>query len=94
MGKSKVFFRLNVDICIERDEGRFHAFCPAFKGLHTDGANLDEAIGNAKDAIVAYVISLMKHKEPLPCCQIVRQECLSENEVYTETVQIPELVHA
>jgi predicted RNase H-like HicB family nuclease len=94
MSKSKVFFRLNVDIYIEKDKERFHAFCPNFKGIHTDGANVEEAINNAKEAVTAYVTSLLKHKEPIPCCQIVRQECSNDNEVYTETVQIPELVHA
>ena len=92
MSKSKVSFLLNVDICVEKDENKYHAFCPAFKGLHTHGDTLKEAIENAKKAIVAYVISLMKHKEPIPCCRIVREEC--KDEVYNENVQITELACA
>jgi predicted RNase H-like HicB family nuclease len=94
MSKSKVYFLLNVDICIEKDEGHFYAHCPGLKGLHTDGDTIKEAINNARAAVVAYIVSLIKNKEPIPCCRIVREECSGEKEVYNETVQIPELVHA
>jgi predicted RNase H-like HicB family nuclease len=93
MSKSKVSFLLNVDICVEKDEGKFHAFCPAFKGLRTEGDTLREAIDNAKTAVSAYVISLIKHKEPIPCCRIVRKECPDEN-IHNEDVNIPEMACA
>lgn len=94
MSLSKVSFLLNVDICVEKDEDKFHAFCPAFRGLHVQGDTVRDAIENAKKAIAAYVVSLMKHKEAIPCCQIVREECSNKKEIHNETVQIPEMVHA
>ena len=40
--------------------------CPALPGLVTEGDTLDEAFGMAKDAIEAYLISLIKHGDPIP----------------------------
>ena len=74
MEKSKVSFSINVDICIEKDDEGYHAFCPAFKGLHTGGSTIRETLNNAKNALAAYVISLLKHHEPIPCCRILREE--------------------
>ena len=47
-------------------ENQFYAFCPALKGLHTCGDTIEQALNNAKDAITAYLISLLKHNEPIP----------------------------
>jgi predicted RNase H-like HicB family nuclease len=62
--KSKLEF--TVDIIVEPDGGVFHAYCPALKGLHVDGATEDEAVRNAVEAAEAYLASLIKHKEPIP----------------------------
>jgi len=51
---------------VEPDEGEFHAFCPALKGLHAPGATEQEALENAKDAAAAYILSLIKHGDPIP----------------------------
>jgi predicted RNase H-like HicB family nuclease len=51
---------------VEPDEGEFHAFCPALKGVHAPGATEKEALANAKDAAAAYVLSLIKHGDPIP----------------------------
>jgi predicted RNase H-like HicB family nuclease len=53
-------------IMIEKDGDRFYAHCPALKGLHVDGTTREEAIQNAKNAIEAYIASLIKHNEPIP----------------------------
>ncbi len=55
-----------VCVVVEPDEGRFHAYCPALKGLHVDGETKKEALENAKEAAVVYVSSLVKHGSPLP----------------------------
>ncbi|MBI4830275.1 MAG: type II toxin-antitoxin system HicB family antitoxin [Candidatus Lindowbacteria bacterium] len=55
-----------IGICVEEDDGGFHAFCPALKGVHAPGDTRDEAIENAKEAIVLYIKSLIEHKEPIP----------------------------
>ncbi len=51
---------------VEPDEDEYHAYCPALKGLHTGGATAEEALENAKDAAVAYILSLINHGDPIP----------------------------
>lgn len=60
--------KICVTVYIEEDHGSYHAFCPAFKGLHVDGATEHEALEHAKDAVDAYLFSLAKHNDPLPLC--------------------------
>ncbi|MDI6740639.1 MAG: type II toxin-antitoxin system HicB family antitoxin [Candidatus Edwardsbacteria bacterium] len=67
-------FRINVNIFVEKDGDEFHAFCPTFRGLHTCGATRKEAVENVNDAIKAYVVSLLKHGEPIPCCEVIQDE--------------------
>ena len=55
-----------VQIVIERDGDLFHAYCPALVGLHTCGDTEEEALNNATYAAKAYLMSLLKHNEPLP----------------------------
>ena len=69
--KNKI--KMRVTISIEKDENEFHAFCPTLKGMHTCGKTEKEAIKNAKDAIAGYIVSLIKHNEPIPCCEIVEK---------------------
>lgn len=57
---------LNISIIIERDEPGYHAYCPGLKGLHVGGDTEEETFENAKQAVVAYLESLVKHGEPLP----------------------------
>jgi antitoxin HicB len=40
--------------------------CPALPGLVTEGDTLDEAYAMAQDAVQGYLISLIKHGEPIP----------------------------
>ncbi len=58
--------KLSVSVVIERDNGGFHAYCPALKGLHVDGKTEKEAIKNLREAVMAYLTSLAKHRDPLP----------------------------
>jgi predicted RNase H-like HicB family nuclease len=58
--------RLQFTVILERDGNSFHAFCPAFKGLHVDGKHEKEALRNAAEAVHVYVKSLVSHGEPLP----------------------------
>jgi predicted RNase H-like HicB family nuclease len=51
---------------VEEDEGGFHAFAPAFKGLHVDGNTRDEATRNLIKGLQVYIESLAKHGDPLP----------------------------
>ncbi len=40
--------------------------CPALPGLVTQGDTLDEAFAMSKDAIEGYLVSLIKHGDPIP----------------------------
>ncbi len=52
-------------ITVESDEGGFHAYCSTLKGLHVSGTTQEEAIDNAKEAVIAYLYSMMKHGDPI-----------------------------
>ncbi len=59
--------KLHFAVILEREEdGGFHAFCPALKGCHTQGDNLEEALSNVKESIEAYLGSLRKSGEAVP----------------------------
>lgn len=68
---------LKFTVIVEPDGDSFHAFCPAFKGLHVDGKTENEALRNATKAARVYVDSLAAHGEPLPIgpdCTLDREE--------------------
>jgi predicted RNase H-like HicB family nuclease len=67
---------LKLQVIVEPDEDRFHAYCPAFKGLHVDGATQKEAFENAADAALVYLNSLAQNREAIPVgpfCQSVQE---------------------
>lgn len=54
-------------IILETDEdGMFIAECPNLPGCVSQGRTRKEALKNIRDAIRGYLISLKKHKEPVP----------------------------
>lgn len=57
---------LRISVVIEPDGDQYHAYVPAFKGLHVDGKTEEEAAKNAQDAVMVYFRSLMHHHDPLP----------------------------
>lgn len=58
--------KVRVRFIAEPDEGGFHVYCPELKGLHAGGKTEEEAFENAKQAAEAYIMSLLKHNDPLP----------------------------
>lgn len=66
MNEKRVKISFSVFVFIERDNNGYHAFCPALKGLHTTGSTLKETKESVKNAIEAYLISLIKHRDPIP----------------------------
>lgn len=58
-------FRYNV-IFRPEPEGGFTVIVPSLPGCVTYGRNLKEAREMATDAIKGYIVSLKKHKEPIP----------------------------
>jgi predicted RNase H-like HicB family nuclease len=74
MSGKKPTIEFRIGIIIEPDEGGFHAYCPALKGLHTAGETKEEALQNAKAAAIAYLESLIKHNDPIPVGIIMRKK--------------------
>lgn len=68
--------RLLVSVVVEPDDGGFHAYCPAFEGLHIDGQTEQEALDRTKKALSVYVESMRANKEPLP----IGPYCIVEEE--------------
>ena len=64
MKKDQIAFKIQV--IVERDEGEYHAYCPALKGLHTSGTTQEEAYNNAIDAAIAYIETLIEDVNPIP----------------------------
>ena len=52
-------------IILEADEGGFHASVPALPGCHTWGKTIDEARTMVRDAIDAYLRSLIADGEEI-----------------------------
>lgn len=48
------------------EEGGFHAFVPALRGVHTHGATRDEAIAHATEAAEAYLEDMLEQGEQAP----------------------------
>ncbi len=58
--------RVTVNLFVEPDGEGFHVYSPDLPGLHSDGLTEEEAITNAREAVVAYLTSMIAHGEPLP----------------------------
>ncbi len=59
-------FKISVTVVLEKDTVGYHASCPGFKGLHVTGKSKKEALENVKEAISCYLLSLIKHGDPIP----------------------------
>ena len=68
--------RIRVSVVVESDGEGFHAYCPAFQGLHVDGATEEEAIQRTCKALEWYLDSLERHGDPLP----VGPDCVVEGD--------------
>ena len=65
-------------VVIEKDEHGFYTWCPELKGCQSEGATLEEAIANIKEAIEL-------HLETLPADE--RGELLSRK-ILTTSVEV------
>ncbi len=72
-------FQVSVNIIVLKDGNEYYASCPAFKGVHVPGRRVKDAIINAKDAIAANIFSLLKHNEPIPCCEVLDEDMLPDS---------------
>jgi predicted RNase H-like HicB family nuclease len=65
-------------VVIEKDEHGFYAWCPELKGCQSQGATLEEAMANIKEAIELYL-------ETLPANE---RDGLLSREILTTAVQV------
>ena len=66
--------KIRVAVIVEPDGVGFYAHCPAFEGIHIDGATPEEALKRTHDAVEWYLGSLIRHGEPLPVgpdCEVI-----------------------
>jgi len=49
----------------------YHAYSPAFEGLHVDGRTQKEAMENFKEGFEAYFLSMLKHDDPIPAGVVI-----------------------
>jgi predicted RNase H-like HicB family nuclease len=64
MESKKVY---NYTVLLEREsDGGYHAFCPVFKGCHSQGDTFEETIDNITEAIELYIESLLADNQPIP----------------------------
>jgi len=79
--------RFEIGIIVEADGDAFYAHCPALPGLHVDGETEQEAIDNAKDAVIAYLQSMVKHGDPVPlACYHADQRRAEQRTIQVEPV--------
>jgi len=54
-------------VILEKEaDGGYHVFCPALPGCHSEGDSLDDAMEAIREAIEAYIDSLVAHGEKVP----------------------------
>ena len=58
--------QLAVTVIVERDDDRWLARCPAFRGLLMDGKTVEEAMRRARRGLDLYLASLERRGDPLP----------------------------
>jgi predicted RNase H-like HicB family nuclease len=69
MESKKVY---NYTVLLEREsDGGYHAFCPVFKGCHSQGDTFEEAIDNITEAIELYIESLFADNQPIPQINLI-----------------------
>lgn len=61
-----VSMKFKTKLKIEDDGKGFHGWCPALKGLHVPGDSIEETAKFARDALIAYLESMIKRGDPLP----------------------------
>lgn len=66
--------RLRISVVVEADGDGYHAYCPAFEGLHAAGDSEDAAVEGARAAALAYLESMVAHGDPYRWDPIARSQ--------------------
>ena len=72
--KVSTSIHFQLEVVIEADDGRVHAYCPELKGLHVDGATEAEALVNLREVAALHLASLLMHGDPVPVGTIRRTQ--------------------
>lgn len=70
--------RYKIAVLVEQDKDGFYAWCPALPGCQTQGDTMDEALGNIREAVSAYLDTLPEDER----AQYVSQE------VFNTTIEV------
>jgi len=65
-------------VLIEKDEDGFYAWCPELKGCQSQGATVEDALANIREAIELYL-------ETLP---VDERDALLSREILTTSVEV------
>ncbi len=65
-------------VLIEKDENGYYAWCPELKGCQSQGASIEEALANIREAIELYLETLPQDE----------QDALLSREILTTTVEV------
>jgi len=88
MNNKRPSIEFKIDFIVKPDEGSFHAYCPALKGLHVGGETREKALQNARDAAIAYLESLIKHGDPIPLRVVKRESKLGSSDISRHTEEL------
>ena len=65
-------------VLIEKDEHGFYAWCPELKGCQSQGASIEDALANIREAIELYL-------ETLP---LEERDALLSREILTTSIEV------
>ena len=65
-------------VLIEKDEHGFYAWCPELKGCQSQGATIEDALANIREAIELYL-------ETLP---VDERDALLSREIFTTSIEV------
>ena len=88
--------KLRIRILVERDGEEFYAYCPDLKGVHVGGETEEEALRNAREAVEAYIESLMRHQQPIPVGVLESSNCYTPGQLFGMLIRslLPTRKHA
>jgi predicted RNase H-like HicB family nuclease len=75
---------VQVTVFIEKDGDVFYAHSPTMPGVHVEGETEAEVKQNVKEAATAYLMSLIKHNDPLPIGTTILQPPRGESFTFTQ----------
>jgi predicted RNase H-like HicB family nuclease len=66
-------------VVIEKDEHGYYAWCPELKGCQSQGASLEEALANIREAIELYVETLPPEERDVLLSQEILMTAIEVN---------------